>query len=226
MNVLDSFSLQGKTAVVVGGEGLLGKVICETVMDLGGKVISIDVHVGANYVCDITDPAALGNTATYIKRADILIHAAIGNQKAVTFPSSMWDKDIEIGLTGAVRATDAFSSHLHETRGVMLYIGSDLSLKAPDPKRYRPGVKPLSYSVVKHGIVGMTRYYAALWGGKVRVNCLCPGGVDQGQKKPRCPMNRLARLEEMKGPVAFLISDASSYVTGAVLSVDGGSTCY
>jgi NAD(P)-dependent dehydrogenase (short-subunit alcohol dehydrogenase family) len=115
---------------------------------------------------------------------------------------------------------------LRKRNGVILNIGSDLSLISPDQSLYSDGkVKPLSYSVVKHGIIGLTRYFATLWP-EVRSNCLCPGGINVGQKTPAIPMGRLAQLSEMKGPVAFLISNASSYMTGAVLSVDGGRTCW
>ncbi len=226
-DTLSLFSLRGKIAVVVGGEGLLGKIIIETIGNLGGKVISLDRKVGANYVRDFRDYNKCQEIAGNISRCDILVNAAIGNQKVVTFPMSCWKDDLENGLTVAANCITAFTVHLREAKGVVLNIGSDLSLVAPRPDRYGELFKPVSYSVVKHGIVGLTKYYAAFWGRDgVRVNCLCPGGIDQGQKIPDCPMGRLARPEEMKGPVAFLISAASSYMTGAVVSVDGGSTVW
>lgn len=225
--VLEKFVLHGKTAVVVGGEGLLGKIICQTIAELSGNPISVDLMVGANYIANMSDYNRAQEIAGYISKCDILINTAIGNQKSVTFPMSCWKDDLENGLTIAANCITAFTVHLREAKGVVLNIGSDLSLVAPRPDRYGELFKPVSYSVVKHGIVGLTKYYAALWGRDgVRVNCLCPGGIDQGQKIPDCPMGRLAKPEEMKGPVAFLISAASSYMTGAVLSVDGGSTVW
>lgn len=227
MSVLDQFSLEGKTAIVTGGEGLLGRMMCETIRELGGTAISIDIKPTADVVCDITDFQAVMELAENTKQLDILINNAVGNQKPVLVFEEFWDSDLEIGLSACVNMLIAFHPHLKKSKGVVLNMGSDMSLIAPDQTLYPTGmVKPMSYSVIKHGMVGMTRYLAGHWGGQVRVNCLCPGGVEQGQNIPHCPMNRLARLEEMKGPIAFLISEASSYMTGTILSVDGGRTIW
>ncbi len=126
--------------------------------------------------------------------------------------------------------------------GVILNISSDLGIVGPDQRLYeiegRPPeeqpVKPVTYSVVKTGIVGLTRYLATYWARcGVRVNALCPGGVEAGQSEEfkervhsRIPMNRMARKDEYHGTVLFMISDESSYVNGAVLAVDGGRTCW
>lgn len=221
MNVLEKFSLAGKTAIVTGGEGMIGRMICETIKELGGTPISVDI-LGHNPV-DITvfsDCLTLADCP-----CDILINNAVGNQKASENYANRWQQDLDIGLTGALNMIQVCGDQLRKRKGVILNMGSDLSLVAPTQNLYPPGqVKPLSYSVVKHGIVGMTRYFASLWP-EVRCNCLCPGGIDVGQKIPAVPMGRLARLDELKGPIAFLISEASSYVTGAVLAVDGGRTC-
>ena len=225
--VLDQFSLKTKVAVVTGGEGLLGSCICETIRELGGTALSLDLKPTADHVIDITDAAAVARLSDEAGDVDILVNCAVGNQKPLTDVGEGFSSDLNIGLVGAMVMTANFGSRMAKRGGVILNIGSDLSLIAPDPSLYPPGtMKPVSYSVVKHGIVGMTRYFAVLWGGSVRVNCLCPGGIAQDQPVPRLPMGRLARLEEMKGPVAFLVSDASSYMTGAVLTVDGGRTCF
>lgn len=197
----------------------MGKIVCETVKELGGFVTSLDLPND-----DITRPSEI-MPKFGVGEVDILVHCAIGNQKQVKFPSQGWTWDIEIGLTGAMNMTELFLESLKKNRGVILFIGSDLSLKAPLPYRYFPGYKPLSYAVVKHGIIGMMRYYASMLGDSgVRVNCLCPGGIGQGQPAPGCPMNRLASPDELKGPLALLMSPASSYMTGAIVSVDGGTT--
>ena len=227
MNTLDLFSLKGKTVVVFGGEGLLGRCVCETVRDLGGDALSVDNHRPANYVRDATNVHACIEIADYLEKVDAVVNCIVGHQGPVTYPSSYWDTDLAAGLGVACNIMVAFRDKLMASKGIALHIGSDLSLKAPDPHRYAPLYKPLSYSVVKHGIIGLVRYYAAHWGPSgVRVNCLCPGGIDQGQDAPRAPLGRLAGIEEMKGPIAFMLSRASSYMTGAVVSVDGGSTCW
>ncbi len=225
MTVIDSFSLKNRTIAVLGGEGLLGGVAVQTISDLGGKPISIDIKTGADYVCDIAnDATGLFFLAEHHSYSGV-VNCVVGNQGAVPTPEWYYDDDLQVGLVAAKTAHQAFHKALHRTRGVFLNVGSDLSLRAPDPQRYDPMYKPLSYSVVKHGIIGMTRYYAALWGKEgIRVNCLCPGSIDQGQAVPRCALGRLAHKDEMAGAIAWLLSDASSYVTGAVISVDGGST--
>ena len=126
--------------------------------------------------------------------------------------------------------------------GVILNISSDLGLIGPDQRIYRrkglakdkQPVKPVTYSAIKSGLIGLTRYCATYWAHQgVRVNALCPGGVDAGQTedfKKRLhaliPLGRMARPDEYQGAVLFLISEASSYVTGAVVSADGGRTCW
>ena len=121
-------------------------------------------------------------------------------------------------------------------------MASDLALIAPDQRIYRKeqvadegqAVKPVSYSVVKTGLLGLTRYLATYWADRgVRVNAISPGGVFQGQEQEfleqvasRIPMARLAHEDEYKSAVVFLVSDASSYMTGANLVIDGGRTCW
>lgn len=220
--ILDKFSLKGKTAIVTGGEGLMGKMICETIRELGGRAVSVDIKDTADIRCDITTFSDVLKLADI--DADILVNNAVGNQKPVETFTHGWRDDINIGLTAAVNCIQILSKPLLKNNGVILNIGSDLSIIGPDQSLYPKGfVKPLSYSVAKHGIVGITKYFATLWP-NVRSNCLCPGGVDVGQSHPTIPMQRLAKLEELKGPVAFLVSDASSYMTGSCLVVDGGRT--
>jgi NAD(P)-dependent dehydrogenase (short-subunit alcohol dehydrogenase family) len=223
---LDQFYLLGKGPIaVLGGEGLLGRVCCDTIRELRGQPISVDIVQTADHVCDL-----VRNQRYLQKIADSrpyfgVINCVVGNQKPVHVPQAGWNEDIHAGLSAANNAMLAFHSAMRLSQGVYLNIGSDLSLRAPDPQRYGEKYKPVSYSVVKHGIIGLTRYYAALWGREgIRVNCLCPGSIDQGQAVPDCALNRLAQPHELKGAIAWLMSDASSYVTGAIVSVDGGST--
>jgi NAD(P)-dependent dehydrogenase (short-subunit alcohol dehydrogenase family) len=122
--------------------------------------------------------------------------------------------------------------------GVILNIASDLSVIAPDQRLYEQEgvdalmqpVKPVTYSVIKTGLIGLTRYLASYWANKnIRVNALSPGGVFNNHdiefvKKlsKLIPLGRMAHRDEYKGAIQFLCSDASSYMTGQNLILDGG----
>lgn len=129
-----------------------------------------------------------------------------------------------------------------QNKGVILNISSDLGIIAPDQRIYRKDglkeeeqmVKPVTYSVIKHGILGLTKYLATYWAQKgVRANSLCPAGVFNNQNEDflgkltnLIPMGRMADSDEYKGTILYLVSDASSYMTGATVIVDGGRTCW
>ncbi len=207
---------------------------------------------------DVTRPesarALLDDLLQEFGRVDILVNNAARNPK-VEGPDGItggrlerlrpadWEADLAVGLSGAVWCSQVFGGHMAATgRGVILNIASDLALIAPDQRLYQiPGVppegqpkKPVSYSVVKSGLLGLTRYLATYWAAEgVRVNALCPGGVENGQ--PRAflerierliPMGRMGKPDELQGAVVFLCSDASAYMTGAVISIDGGRTTW
>ena len=159
------------------------------------------------------------------------------------FPLEMWNEDIAVGLTGALFCAQIFGAQMaQQGSGVILNISSDLGVIAPDQRIYKKDglsseeqiVKPVTYSVTKHGLIGLTKYIATYWADKgVRCNAICPAGIENGQddsfmKKLTnlVPMGRMARKNEYQGTVLYMISDASSYMTGAVLIVDGGRTCW
>lgn len=154
---------------------------------------------------------------------------------------SIWEKDLAVGLAGAFLCSQVFGSSMAASGGgVIVNISSDLSLIAPDQRLYQiPGlpeaqqpVKSVTYSVVKTGLIGLTRYLAGYWAHKgVRVNAISPGGVENGQPEDfqkrlsnLIPLGRMARVDEYRAALLFLLSDASSYMTGTNLVMDGGRT--
>lgn len=207
---------------------------------------------------DITDPNAVRNLLAEILsrygRVDILVNNAANNPKVEApgerawsrvekFPLSQWNADIAVGLTGSFLCCQVIGAEMaRHGKGTIINIASYLGILAPEPRLYRNDnlpadeqpVKPISYSVVKSAIFGLTRYLAAYWGERgVRVNALTPGGVYNGQDEgfvrklsQRIPMGRMAQPDELEGAIIFLASDASSYVTGANVVVDGGRVCW
>lgn len=185
---------------------------------------------------------------------DILINNAANNPKMESsaghawsrlenFSLSIWEQDIAVGLTGAFLCSKIVGTELARQRqGVILNVASDLGIIAPDQRIYRQEnlpddeqpVKPVTYSVVKSGLIGLTRYLATYWAAQgVRVNSLVPGGVVNGQPEDfiqrlanLIPIGRMANADEYQAAVLFLCSDASSYMTGANLIIDGGRTCW
>jgi NAD(P)-dependent dehydrogenase (short-subunit alcohol dehydrogenase family) len=207
---------------------------------------------------DITDPDAvqglLAEVLSRFGRLDILVNNAANNPKVEApgekawsqvenFPLSQWNSDIAVGLTGSFLCCQVMGAEMaRRGTGTIVNIASYLGIIAPEPRLYRKDglpeseqpVKPISYTVVKSAIFGLTRYLAAYWGGRgVRVNALSPGGVFNGQDEDfvkklsdRIPMGRMADPDELEGAIIFLASDASSYMTGANLVVDGGRVCW
>jgi NAD(P)-dependent dehydrogenase (short-subunit alcohol dehydrogenase family) len=211
--------------------------------------------IGLN--CDITSESSLQDARQKIVqrfgRIDILINNAANNPKVEegntswsrfeNFPIETWEADIRVGLTGAFLCSRVFGAEmLKRGSGVIVNVASDLAIIAPDQRLYRVGglpddqqpVKPVTYSVVKTALLGLTRYLATYWNGaNVRVNSISPGGVLNGQPevfldrlRQLIPMGRMAERDEYQGAILFLCSDASSYMTGANLVVDGGRSCW
>lgn len=207
---------------------------------------------------DVTDPAsierALDDVLARYGRIDGLINNAANNPKMESgsqvefsrlesFTLEQWNADLAVGLTGAFLCSRIIGGEMaRRGKGVIVNVASDLAVIAPDQRIYRrPGlpddrqpVKPVTYPVVKTGLLGLTRYLATYWADAgVRVNAISPGGVRQDQPEEfverlsnLIPLGRMADVDEYQGAILYLCSDASSYMTGANLVVDGGRTCW
>ncbi len=212
----------------------------------------------SGFGCDITqEPAVealLQRVLERYGRVDILVNNAANNPKQESagttewsrlesFPLRQWEADVAVGLTGSFLCSRVIGAELaRRGKGVIVNVASDLGIIAPDQRLYRregappdqQPVKPVTYSVVKTGLIGLTRYLATYWADRgVRVNALSPGGVFNGQPEDfvqrlsqLIPMQRMGRLGELQGAMLFLCSDASSYMTGSNLVIDGGRTCW
>jgi NAD(P)-dependent dehydrogenase (short-subunit alcohol dehydrogenase family) len=207
---------------------------------------------------DITDPesvkALLAAVLDKFGRIDILVNNAANNPKMENkadvefsrlefFPLEQWDADLNVGLKGAFLCSQVIGTEMARRKsGVIVNVASDLAVIAPDQRLYRKlglpedqqPVKPVTYSVVKTGLVGLTRYLATYWADSgIRVNAISPGGVYNNQPDDfverlakLIPLGRMANANEYQAAILFLCSDASSYMTGTNLVVDGGRSCW
>jgi NAD(P)-dependent dehydrogenase (short-subunit alcohol dehydrogenase family) len=250
------FDLTGKVAIITGGAGLLGQQHAQAISDAGGTPIIVDIdgdaarrvakgiERGVWFACDVTNMGQVEQLCEFASitfgRIDILINNAARDSKTgdianVDQMMKDWENDIAIGLTGAKYCSGIIGGYMARNGGgVIINIGSDYANIAPNPAHYAPRVKPASYSVVKHGLLGLTKYLAAYWGrAGVRVNMLSPGGVENGQPAEfvktiaaQNPMGRMAEASEYRGAIQFLCSNASNFMTGHNLVMDGGRSIW
>lgn len=191
---------------------------------------------------DLTDPnsikACIESTNKEMGRIDILVTCAWSGKKNSwdSINDSDWDYDIEVCLNGVFRLIKNATDALRETKGVILNIGSMYGHVAPDYRLYEgvPQANPPSYGAAKAGIIQLTKYLASfLAKDGIRVNCISPGPFPFEHvinefpefKQRLCdknPMGRLGQAHEIKGAAALLCSDASSYMTGQNICIDGG----
>jgi NAD(P)-dependent dehydrogenase (short-subunit alcohol dehydrogenase family) len=163
------------------------------------------------------------------------------NNAFENYPLSAWNQAVEVNLTGVFLCCQAAARQMvaQGGDGSIINICSTYGLVPPDQRIYeKPGkpksFKPVFYTATKAGVLGLTKYIASYYAGtRIRANCLTPGGIYNHHDETfernyayRTIMNRMANLDEMNGALLFLASDASSYMTGGNLVVDGGWTAW
>lgn len=218
----------------------------------GVNCLGLDVDI----TCEKSVKKSCSFVSNEFRKIDVLVNNASNNptvnssgsiqntSRLENFSLELWNKDLAVGLTGAFICAKYFGTAISKNSrgGVIINISSDLGIVAPDQRLYRKNglseeqqsVKPITYSVVKTGLIGLTRYLATYWPEKnVRCNALCPGGIfnNQGEEflkqiKTRIPLGRMANRDEYQSAIVFLASDASSYMNGAILNMDGGRSVW
>jgi len=207
------------------------------------------------YYMDVTDKETIEDVVSQVPQIDILINNAAKDPKVKkeagltpdsrfeTMTEDYWFEGIDAALNGTFFCSQVVGNKmLGQGGGVILNISSDLGVIAPDQRLYRKdgipenaqNVKPITYSAAKWAIVGMTKYLAVYFAKKnIRVNCLSPTGVYNNHPEEFVsklsniiPMGRMAHIDEYKGAVVFLCSDASTYMTGENLVIDGGKSVW
>jgi NAD(P)-dependent dehydrogenase (short-subunit alcohol dehydrogenase family) len=253
---------QHAAALLESGATVVLTDISEAALALASAALARDADASriATHRMDVSKHDSIAAVATKLaangRRVDILVNNAaidpkvkgdagvLETSRLENFLLEQWDLQIAVGLTGAFLCSQVFGSAMAQDGkgGVILNIASDLSVFAPDQRLYRKDgvsedlqpVKPVTYSVIKAGLVGLTRYLATYWADRnVRANALSPGGVFNGQGDEfvqrltsLIPLGRMAARDEYRAAVQFLCSDASAYMNGQNIVMDGGRSVW
>ena len=215
-----------------------------------------DKRVATSHRMDVTNKGNVEEVFSRYDSIDILINNAAKDPKVKkggglkpdsrfeTMSEEYWSEGIDAAVNGTFICSQVAANKMltNDRGGVILNISSDLGVIAPDQRIYRKpdvaedmqNVKPITYSAAKWAVIGMTKYLAVYFANKnIRVNCLSPTGVfndhpEEFVKKLSSiiPMGRMAHIDEYKGAIAFLCSDASTYMTGENMVIDGGKTVW
>jgi 2-deoxy-D-gluconate 3-dehydrogenase len=242
-----ALSRAGAHVVVADVDGKKARAVAEDVDGASALAIQTDVSDPAS-VSSMADLAiqtfgridGLVNNAALDPKFDPE-HEGEHNDSFEAYPLEAWNQSLAVNVTGPFLCAQALAPRMLDTGGgAIVNVGSIYGVTGPDQRIYgtddrgRPRFKPVAYSVTKSAMFGLTRYLATYYAGKpLRVNTLVLGGVENNHEEEflrhysaRTPMGRMAGKEEYSGALVFLLSEASSYMTGATLSVDGGWTAW
>ena len=266
------FELKGKTAVVTGAVGILGRHFCRGLAEFGANVAVVDLdqdqcskladELGRDYgaealglACDVSNPSSVANMTARVAERFGAIHILHNNAASKSkdldaffapfekYSLAEWRKIMAVNIDGMFLVAQSIGAQIlrQGTGGSIIQTASIYGVVGSDKRIYegsfyldRQISNPAVYSASKAAVVGLTRHLASNWGdARIRVNALVPGGVESGQNdtfksrySARVPLGRMAKVDELVGALIYLASDASSYVTGQCLVVDGGLTCW
>ncbi|MGH9397238.1 MAG: SDR family NAD(P)-dependent oxidoreductase [Terriglobia bacterium] len=257
-HIFDLFRLEGKTALVTGGTGILGAHIARALAEAGATVVvaSRNHEACRNFArelqaqglrvegesLDLSSEPSIRSLRDRIldrrHRLDILFNNAVarGGGDLDHMTAEQWSASMEVNSTGLFLACQIFSDSMRAQRsGSIVNVASIYGMVGPDFPIYEGTsiANPVNYAFAKGGTISLTRYLASFlapYG--IRVNCLSPGGFKTPETPPefeknyirQTPLRRMAEEDDIKGPALFLASDASRYITGQNIAVDGGWT--
>ena len=244
-----NFSLKGKKIWIVGGLGLIGKSVANLSLKLGGSVLVLDINCKnqkknkiyyENF--DSTNVENMEETLNVLEKkfgkVDVWVNASYPrtenwSKKNLKSQDFFWKENIKLHLNSFCLWSNVVAKKMSErNKGNIINLSSIYGVNAPDFSLYKNTKLsvPSAYTAIKGGIISHTKYIASLSGKKgIRANCICPGGILDKQPKifikrynKKTFLNRMAKPQEIAWPICFLASDASSYITGTNISVDGG----
>ena len=205
-----------------------------------------------DFILDVTSEKTIKDVLKKLEKLkikiDVLINNACYNPKYSSsskyentslenFSLFNWERELKVGLTGSFLCAKVFGNSMkkNKKKGVIINIGSEFSVMAPDHRIYgKNKFKPVTYSVIKHGIIGLTKYLSTYWAKDgIRCNALSPGGVFENQDKnfvkrfkSQVPLKKMSSKDEYNSTIQFLCSDASKFLNGHNLVMDGGRTVW
>lgn len=242
------FRCDGMVVVVTGGCGLIGREVCAGLVAQGARVFSADVSpetpagvepVAMDITVDASVKAAFADIAERAERIDALVNCAYPRTADWSahlddVEMDSWRANVDWHLGGYFLCCREAAARMPPTGGSIVNTASIYGIVGPTWSVYEGTgmTMPVAYSAIKSGILGLTRFLATAWGPRgIRVNAISPGGVEDGQPAgfieryaANTPLGRMAEARDIVGPTVFLVSDASAYVTGHNLVVDGGWT--
>lgn len=270
---MNLFDLTGKTAIVTGGGGILGKGFCRVLAEHGANVVIADLFVDAAQkaaeeiaatvpeerllpiACDVSDKGSIEAMLEAVLDRFGAVHVLHNNAASKSsdlsaffapfeeYDLEQWREIMAVNMDGMFLVAQAVGRQMvrQGTGGSIIHTASIYGVVGPDNRIYEGSEymghqinTPAVYSASKAGVIGLARYLATYWAeAGIRVNVLTPGGIESGQNElfrknysNRVPLGRMGEAHELHGALLYLASDASSYVTGQNIIVDGGLTCW